>query len=250
MSCTICGRTTLPGAKLCLQCKKALKRARQQTVSELEPRRQPPAPSGRREDNRGAPEIRSLRVRLGGRGFASRLGLPASLVALGVVVVATGYFVSHLRGAGGLPEAPASEQTPSQQALTGGAYVPLPVMPLPQREATPAEGGVPVLLQDTVPPGTPAVKPTVPRQAKAARARDAPPAAEPSIAAAQPVDPAPPPQPEAAPAHRRRTGGSCWPRPSRGAQARAGSRASSASSVPAGSTAKAIGEESRSVPVR
>ncbi len=199
MSCTICGRTTLPGAKLCLQCKKALKRARQQTVSELEPRRQPPAPSGRREDNRGAPEIRSLRVRLGGRGFASRLGLPASLVALGVVVVATGYFVSHLRGAGSLPEAPASEQTPSQQALTGGAYVPLPVMPLPQREATPAEGGVPVLLHDTVPLGTPAVKPTVPRQAKAARPRDAPPAAEPPIAAAQPVDPAPPPQPEAAP---------------------------------------------------
>ncbi len=139
-------------------------------------------------------------MRLGGRGSASRLGLPAGLVALGVVVVATGYFVSHLRGAGGASEAPANESAPSQQTLTGGAYVPLPVMPLPKRDATPAEDAVPVQLHDTVPPATPAAKPAGARKAKAVPVRsDPPPAAEPSIAATQP-DPAPRPQPEAAPA--------------------------------------------------
>jgi hypothetical protein len=199
MRCTICGRTTLPGAKLCLQCKKALKRARQETVSELEPlRRRAPTPSGAREGDRGGPEIRPLRVRLGGRGSPSRLGFPASLVALGVVVVTTGYFVSHLRGAGGALEAPANESAPSQQTLTGGAYVPLPVMPLPTREPTPAADALPVPLHDTVPPAT--AKPAGARTAKAVPARsDLPPATEPSIAATQP-DPAPPPQPEAAPA--------------------------------------------------
>ena len=200
MSCTICGRTTRPGAKLCLQCKKALKRARQETVSELEPlQRRAPTPPGPREDDRGGPEIRALRVRLGGRGAASRLGLPASLVALGVVVVMTGYFVSHLRGVGAVPEATANESAPSQQGLTGGAYVPLPVMPLPQRDATPAADAVPLPLHDTVPPATPAPKPGGARTAKAVPVRsDPPPAAEPPIAATQP-EPAPPPEPAPAP---------------------------------------------------
>ena len=37
MKCTICGRRTLPGAKLCLPCRSALRRARDDTVSELMP---------------------------------------------------------------------------------------------------------------------------------------------------------------------------------------------------------------------
>jgi hypothetical protein len=37
MKCTICGGRTLPGAKLCLPCRAALRRARDETVSELLP---------------------------------------------------------------------------------------------------------------------------------------------------------------------------------------------------------------------
>ncbi len=37
MKCMICGRGTLPGAKLCLPCRSALRRARDDTVSELLP---------------------------------------------------------------------------------------------------------------------------------------------------------------------------------------------------------------------
>ena len=37
MKCTICGQTARPGAKLCSQCRAALKRARNETVSQLEP---------------------------------------------------------------------------------------------------------------------------------------------------------------------------------------------------------------------
>ncbi len=37
MKCTICGRHTLPGAKLCLPCRSALRRARDDTISELLP---------------------------------------------------------------------------------------------------------------------------------------------------------------------------------------------------------------------
>jgi len=37
MKCMICGRRTLPGAKLCLPCRAALRRARDDTVSELLP---------------------------------------------------------------------------------------------------------------------------------------------------------------------------------------------------------------------
>src|SRR3989442_8046720 len=37
MKCTICGGRSLPGAKLCLPCRAALRRARDETVSELLP---------------------------------------------------------------------------------------------------------------------------------------------------------------------------------------------------------------------
>ena len=48
MSCTICGKTTGPGALLCRPCKAALKRARQFTVLEIPgtPPRAAPAPDG------------------------------------------------------------------------------------------------------------------------------------------------------------------------------------------------------------
>lgn len=203
MSCTICGRSTLPGAKLCIQCKKALKRARQETVSELDPspRRVPAATRRSLPENSGGVEGRPVRVRLGGRTSPSRMGLPASLVALGIVVVTTGYFVSHLRGASDVSDPPAAhESAPLPQALTGGAYVPLPVSPLPNHEAAPAEGAVPGLVHDAVPAATTAPA----KPAKAARARDPPAAVDPSIArfasSMQPIAPPSLPQPEPAPA--------------------------------------------------
>ncbi len=202
MSCTICGRSTLPGAKLCVQCKKALKRARQETVSELAPLpRRARASNTPAPENGGGLEGRSVRVRLGGRTFASRMGLPASLVALGIVVVATGYFVSHLHGAGGGSDPPAAHDSAQPpQALTGGAYVPLPAIPLPNREPTPVADAIPAVVHDTVPATTAIPAKAAVRSAKAARTRDPLPSAEPSNAdlemAPQPI--APPPQPEVA----------------------------------------------------
>jgi len=194
MNCTICGRSTLPGTKLCVQCRKALKRARQVTVSQLEPlSRRAPRPAKIAANDGGDLEARNVGTQQRRRS-SPRMGLPASLVALGVVVVTTGYFVSHLRGAVG-DEPPARTASPSTGFAP--AYVPLPVMPLPRHNA--ATGNDAVSAPTTA-------KPAVPRSAKTApvRPRDPTVMSEPAIARfaaatqADAIAPVPPPpaQPE------------------------------------------------------
>ncbi len=198
MSCTICGRSVLPGAKLCVQCRKALKRARQETVSQLEP--MPRRTKANSADKGDRFDVRGGLVR-GARAWPYRMRIPASLVALGIVVVTTGYFFSHLRGA--VADQPEAEGPgSSQKTLTGGAYVPLPVTPLPSREAPPAELTVQAVGPDAVPAPTIAAKPAVPRPAKAARPRDPAVAAEPPTTRFEPPPPpvaSAPPQPDMTP---------------------------------------------------
>lgn len=59
--CRICHGPTLPGMRLCTQCKAALKRARQETVSELVPARAPAARAPRA--SKVAPEVEAAPAR-------------------------------------------------------------------------------------------------------------------------------------------------------------------------------------------
>jgi hypothetical protein len=168
MRCAICGGSTLPAAKLCGACKAALKRARHETVSQLDPlpRR---ASRGRRGEKRPRPhetsEVRQAR--------SERLRAPAGVVALGIVVAAGGYFVSHFGDATRGPDLAAS--------TTPGAatpYVPLPTA-APRPLAAPAE-----------PPAAPAVETT---------AKPAPPGKPHSARTANPTPAAPVAVPDPAP---------------------------------------------------
>ncbi len=181
MSCTICGRSTLPGAKLCIQCKKALKRARQETVSELDPppRRVPAATRRSLPENSGGVEGRSVRVRLGGRASPSRMGLPASLVALGIVVVTTGYFVSHLRGAGDARIRPPRTSPPAAASAYRGR---LTYRCRASSAAEPRSRACRRCGPGMVARRRPRCTTAPAKPAQAARARDPPAAADPSIA--------------------------------------------------------------------
>lgn len=75
MKCTICGRHTLPGAKLCLPCRSALRRARDDTISEL-------LPLPRRVEAIGAGGqtiSQTLDMRVGGRRTDERAGSQATV---------------------------------------------------------------------------------------------------------------------------------------------------------------------------
>jgi len=86
MSCTICGKTTGPGALLCRPCKSALKRARQFTVLEIPGTApvvtMPMAALPVSDPGRGAARPRPLRKR--------RVRRRRGLAILGLLVVALG----------------------------------------------------------------------------------------------------------------------------------------------------------------
>jgi hypothetical protein len=105
MDCTICGKATLPGAKLCVPCKAALKRARYVTVQEsirrpsvIDARR---ARRARRADPVPIPESAS-RPRVSPDAVKSvHAGRRVLVLLLGVVALLTGaaYFGQREFGA-------------------------------------------------------------------------------------------------------------------------------------------------------
>jgi hypothetical protein len=87
MSCPICGKHTLAGAKLCGPCRSALKRARDDSVWELPPGLK--RPTGTPGADTGAPRwVLGARRSLGWRGW-SLVGVTASLLIAGGVKLAS-----------------------------------------------------------------------------------------------------------------------------------------------------------------
>ena len=196
MSCTICGRPRLPGGKLCAQCKAALKRARQVTVSQLEPlpgvklcaqckatlkrarqatvSKLEPLPRGakgaakRRSAKTGAPTGPRLAaptapLRSESRG---RLRPAVALVALGAVVCAGGYFGNQLPSAGGLQSVVSASETSVRSATPSAAALSVlpaaePALPAAQREPARVTDGVlpPAQPSPGLPANSPAAKP-------------------------------------------------------------------------------------------
>jgi hypothetical protein len=169
MSCTICGRPKLPGGKLCAQCKAALKRARQVTVSQLEPLpRRAQGTAKRRYAKIGVPTGPGLAAptaspRPESRG---RLRPAVALVALGAVVCAGGYFGNQLLSAGGLQSVVSASGTTARSATPAAAAPSVlpaakPAVPTAQREpAGVTEGALPrAQPPDDSPANSPAAKP-------------------------------------------------------------------------------------------
>ena len=192
--CRICSGPTLPGTRLCAQCKAALKRARQETVSELAPplKRSATRANARPRTLAAAP-VEPSRLRSARAWRNTAIGL------VGIVVVAFGYTLLHLMRP---PQPLASVAEPAPVPVA--APSPAIVRPDPAAGAQAREG-----------PPVPAAR----REAKLATARLAakrvteaapapaqPPADRfPTVAELPPVpvpDPAPAPRP-AAPARDR-----------------------------------------------
>ncbi len=162
MPCAICGGAALPAAKLCGACKAALKRARHETVSQLDPLPRRPS-RGRRTDTRSGRESRAdtapPRTRRGG------MRVPASVVALGVVFIATASFVSYLRGNS------EGSDLAAVAAGTTAPYVPLPTSAAPRPSSIEPFARPPRETRPAPPPAKPApavrpkAPPTPPREA-------------------------------------------------------------------------------------
>lgn len=145
MSCTICNRPTMPGARLCVPCKAALKRARHETVSQLEPlSRLLYAARKRRAARRSAAQARSMAsTAAADAAMRRRWILPAALVALGAVVWVGGYLGNQILNAGGsqnieaMAGGPNSSPAPSAPApKVGPAPGPTPSTPAPHEPAS------------------------------------------------------------------------------------------------------------------
>ncbi len=131
MSCTICGRVTMPGGKLCVQCKAALKRARQQTVSQVEPlRRRTKAGAKRRSARKDEPSAQPLPPVLPPPVQATlprRLRLPVTLVVMGVLIYAAGYFGDQLSSASAVQNLVRAASAPAPSGSV--ANMPAPLAP-------------------------------------------------------------------------------------------------------------------------
>ncbi len=159
MSCTICGRVTLPGAKLCVQCKAALKRARQQTVSQVEPlRRRSKGTSKRRSIAQGAPgpPIPIVAPPAVESTAPRRLRLPATLVVMGALICAGGYFGDQLSNASAVQNLVRTVPAPSPPGLASALPAAASAEPPRSVEGAPAERP----LADVIPPAIPVPKPT------------------------------------------------------------------------------------------
>jgi hypothetical protein len=168
MRCAICGGSTLPAAKLCGACKAALKRARHETVSQLDPL--PRRGSRVRRGEKRAGSTAQTDTPRSSRPWPERYRAPAGIVALGVIVITAGYFVSRVGGAAHGPD-------PDVAATTAAVpYVPLPTV---APRSAPAEP--PVLREpETLTVPAPAKHPPNVRPAKAAAAPPRDPVAEPA----------------------------------------------------------------------
>jgi hypothetical protein len=229
MSCTICSRETAPGDRLCFQCKAALKRVRKQTVSQVEPlRRRSKAVAMRPSVNNHAPlmqpvqPVQPVQPMQPPTGTASsrRMRLPVTLVVVGALICAVGYFGDHLPNANAVQDLARAAKAPAQAGSAPDMPTPLanPAPFRPVDDALPprsSSGVAPESKTVAKPVGNTALKPqkaskliaAVPSLTDFGPVTDAPVAVEPAVPAPAPSPPeAPPP-----------TAGNPWPTPSRNA---------------------------------
>lgn len=213
-SCSICGQQARPGAKLCLACKAALKRARQETVSELVPLprrsharrktaprendRRPAAPAVSSQGRPATPAKPRLR-----RRDAIAVGVCAAVLGLVVYVEAPDWRTRSSRSPLPVPQlAPAPTGAPAP-AAGGSSNVELPsAIPAPttvERDDIP--GGPTEMVAPTKPTGLRA--PPVSANAAPSVPDTAPAAALLPTVEVPPLtvvpEPAPPPVPRAPP---------------------------------------------------
>ena len=211
MDCTICGKTTLPGAMLCAPCKAALKRARYITVQEdmrppsvIDVRRQRRRARAPVADAEAAPFAQLPAARGGRSSLVRRIAI--AVLVLGVALGGASYFTqrelgarSHAESAAALPASvPEVRQVVAASDATP-ANAEAKVMPPAADQTRNATIGVevaPPTLPSTKLGATAAMKRTVP----ASRATFATTNGDPPDAVAPPPEPviiaaAPPPPP-------------------------------------------------------
>lgn len=137
MKCPICGKQTLPGAKLCGPCRSALKRARDDSVWEM-----PGHPGGAPQASAAAPARWVLGAgRLPGwRGIALGALAMALSVGAGVLIARSGEAAKAANDRAAPVPASASVQSPVQapapMTTKAAAEVPAPVEAPPREEVT------------------------------------------------------------------------------------------------------------------
>jgi hypothetical protein len=182
--CRICHGPTLPGTRLCTQCKAALKRARQETVSELAPPLKRPASRSATRTPRAANAVPSQRT-IAPRGWRG-----TAIALLGIAVIALGYAALHLANPVH-PVAPLLPDSPPPLTATPAApsTTPQPVAAARARED-------PLSASQAAKPASP--RPTPKRTVEAAPMRASTPVDRlPTVA--EPPAPAPAPEPAPAP---------------------------------------------------
>ena len=157
MTCSICGKGTVPGAMLCRPCKAALKRARQFTVQEL-----PGAPVVVMSSRDAIPLVssspRPRRIAVSDRQQRVALG------ALAVALFSAAAFV----GGRGLAAARAESPLPALVTLAPRVPLPPPQFVVATADVLPAAPrSAPARRAPTVPSLPAAVLPTVPADAAA-----------------------------------------------------------------------------------
>src|SRR5438445_4853190 len=158
MKCNICGGRTLPGAKLCLPCRAALRRARDDTVSELLPlprRLEAMAFPVARTVSRTLDIVRVRRARRHSKATATAprsavpsTGSPLQTTAIALFALAVGFlaygFAQQLRGGNEAsvthpspsPVSAAPQSTISPTALAAEAWRNTALAPLPSGETS------------------------------------------------------------------------------------------------------------------
>jgi hypothetical protein len=221
MKCMICGGQTLPGAKLCLPCRAALRRARDDTISELLPlprrrafafshspeigRRAPLAPTARPVAERPAVTARSRRL------SSAQLHAAAVVAFVAAAGVLTFYMARELQRERPTPASIQASPTADAKAVTPRVS-PSTMLGTARDESHAAAEAAPPSEPETAdilpPPAQAPVnveRPSRPRSvAKAAVVLDPFPAAEPVAPPVIIAAPHPPPAPavRAAPADR------------------------------------------------
>ena len=195
MKCPICGKQTLPGAKLCSPCRAALKRAKDDSVWELPPSQRPGEPRGTEPPAAREPQWVLGAPRLGGwRAWA---------VGVAAVAVCAGVGVLYARGGESPAAAPLAVSTPPARAIVAEPpanalqrAIPASTQPAsPASEAAPDEGVVqPPRHVDHPPPA----RPKTARPAPEPVATPVTPALDPApveVPRQPAVQPEPPPRP-------------------------------------------------------
>ncbi len=196
LNCEFCGSTVLPGAKLCGACRSALKRARNDPKSILEPLvRRANDTLQRRKSRRTRVEADDNATLIPPPIKATRKSAtPAIVGVVAVVACVIGYaLLQHLDG--GARADPAVQVAEPAVASTTPEPLMRPANPGPGADAaTPAESTIAPIIQPANVESESATQPTI--KAKRARAKDPHPVVQPPVVDPAPVTvAAPPPAP-------------------------------------------------------